>query len=286
MDGETRYGSTRNPRRGMLSLISEWKAERGMGGERGQGGNGDNGIWDCIGKSWLSDVEKSGPDETKKSEDQSDVDESDGDETNDYQGPPISYFEFFNADFDFTFISDVAIISKNIGTVVTTWWVEMTTSSSQFVTETMSYCPEYERLFKKLVGYSGDYTVTENEKQNQQPPQHQWWWSETMSSSLHKSMTSGQSCVLILSKQTISDDAEVSSFIPISSNYICMCECVCACLHVWCHVSNSITIISDCVPQHQWWWKTMSSSLLLSHKSMTSGVLIENIHFSTTEFDW
>ena len=183
-------------------------------------------------------MEKSGPDETKKSEDQSDVDESDGDETNDYQGPPISYFEFFNADFDFTFISDVAIISKNIGTVVTTWWVEMTTSSSQFVTETMSYCPEYERLFKKLVGYSGDYTVTENEKQNQQPPQHQWWWSETMSSSLllsHKSMTSGQSCVLILSKQTISDDAEVSSFTHISSNYISMyvCMCVSACVHVY-----------------------------------------------------
>ena len=58
-------------------------------------------------------MEKSGPDETKKSEDQSDVDESGGDETkesvdqttesgsdecrgdetNDYQGPPISYFE-------------------------------------------------------------------------------------------------------------------------------------------------------------------------------------------------
>ena len=134
----------------------------------------------------------------------------------------------------------MVIISKNIGTVVTTWWVEMTTSSSQFVTETMSYCPEYERLFKKLVGYSGDYTVTENEKQNQQPPQHQWWWSETMSSSLHKSMTSGQSCVLILSKQTISDDAEVSYFTHISSNYISMyvsmyvcmyvCECVCTCL--------------------------------------------------------
>ena len=58
-------------------------------------------------------MEESGADETKKSEDQSDVDgsggdetkesvdqttesgsdECRGDETNDYQGPPISYFE-------------------------------------------------------------------------------------------------------------------------------------------------------------------------------------------------